>query len=84
MASATVTTDLNQYCHLPGIEVVQLEVTDGDDYVSKKFKTILGAIATGNEDNDQHINVTLSGQTATINYNGMTDQEITLMLFGIK
>lgn len=66
----------------PSKEVVTLEVTDGETYVSRKFKTILGATATGNEDVDAHINVTFSSATATINYAAQTDKDITLVLYG--
>ena len=65
-------------------EVVRLEVTDGETYISKKFGTILGAVASGNEDVDAHINVTWSGATATINYASQTDKDITLVLWGRK
>ena len=82
MAAATVTNYIQTA--LPSIEVVQLTVSDGETYVSRKFRSISGAIASGNEDNDAHINVTLSTNTATINYAGMTDQLVTLVLFGIK
>ncbi len=82
MAAATVIQDCADFVHNPNIEVVTLEVTDGETYVSRKFQTILGAIATGNEDQDAHINVVFSGSTATINYAAMTDKDITLMLFG--
>ncbi len=68
----------------PTSEVVRLEVTDGETYISKKFGTITGAIASGNEDQDAHINVTFSGGTATINYAAMTDKDITLQLWGRK
>lgn len=63
-------------------ETVNLTVTDGETYVSRKFKLIQEASACGNEDNDAHINVTISGQTATINYAAMTDQIVTLTLYG--
>ena len=70
--------------HIPGMELVQLEVTDGETYMSQRFKTITKALASGNQDNDAHINVTFSGQTATINYAAQTDQKVTLALFGRK
>jgi hypothetical protein len=69
---------------LPSIEVVTLEVSDGETYTSRKFKIVLGAIATGNEDQDAHINAVPDGTTGlvTINYAGMTNKDITLVLFG--
>lgn len=72
------------YIHDPTCEVVQLTVTNAETYISKKFSTIYGAIATGNEDIDAHLNVTFSGATATINYAGQTDKLVTLVLYGLK
>ncbi len=71
---------------LPSIEVVTLEVTDGETYTSKKFKVVTAAIATGNEDVDAHINAVPDGTTGlvTINYAAQTDKDITLTLFGRK
>ena len=80
MAAATITEYIE--VPLPCIEVVRLTCTDGETFKSRKFKTISGAVASGNQDNDAHINVSFSGQTATINYAGMTDQLVTLVLFG--
>ena len=83
MGAATVTNQLSgEYVHIGGIEVVHLTVDDGDTYKSKKFSVILGAIATGNTDTDADLNVEFSGQTATINWNGVSADLITLMLFG--
>lgn len=80
MTAATVTTDLA--INNPCMEVVQLTLSDGNTYVSKKFSTITAAVASGNEDQDAHINVTFSGGTATINYASMTTKKVTLVLFG--
>ena len=80
MTAATVTKRLD--IHSPGIEVVQLTLTDGETYSSQKFGTILAAVASGNEDNDAHINVTFSGRTATVNYAAQTDEKVTLVLYG--
>lgn len=84
MVAADVTTKVYEYDHNPSREVVVLTVSDGETYTSVKFKTLLAAIATGNEDVDAYLNVTLSGQVATINYAAQTDKKITLELFGIK
>lgn len=80
MTAATVTKRFETQS--PGIEVVQLTLTDGETYVSRKFGTILAAVVSGNEDNDAHINVTFSGQTATVNYASMSDELVTLVLYG--
>ena len=66
----------------PSFEVVQLEVTDGDIYISKKFDIVRVAIASGNEDQDAHINCTISNKAVTLNYAGMTDKDVTLFLCG--
>ena len=84
MAAATITTAANVYDHNPGQETVLLTVSDGETYGSKRFKTITKAQATGNEDIDAHLNVTFTGQTATINYDGQTDKLVTLTLWGRK
>ena len=84
MPDATITQDLREFCNVPGIEAVYLEVSDGETYQSKKFSVILGAIATPNEDADADLNVTFSGKTATINYAAQTDRNMTLVLFGRK
>lgn len=82
MAAATVANYLE--INNPCMEVVQLTVTEGETYVCKKLGKITGAVISGNEDNDAHINVTFTGATATIHYAGMTDQLVTLTLFGTK
>ena len=67
----------------PSYEVVQLEVTDGDIYESKKFSIVRVAIASGNENIDAHINCTFSGSAVTINYASQTDKDVTLFLAGV-
>ncbi len=84
MADATITTEAYNWAHIPGIEVVVLTATDGEQYRSTKFQTILGASVTLNANTDADINVTFSGQVATLNLNGVTDDLVTLLLFGIK
>lgn len=66
----------------PYEEVVQLEVSNGETYDSQKFAVIKGAIICGNENVDAHINVTFSTITATIQYAGQTDKDVTLVLYG--
>ena len=82
MTAATVTNRLE--VNDPTMEVVQLTVTDGETYVSKKFGAITAAVATGNEDVDADLNVSFSGGTATINYASQTDKKVTLVLWGRK
>ena len=81
MAAATIIDRVNEWFHMPGMEVVTLTVTNAETFVSK-FGTIRAAVVTGNEDIDAHINVTFSGATATINYAGQTDKKVTLVLWG--
>lgn len=80
MTAATVTRRFETQAI--GVEVVQLTLTDGETYVSRKFATILAAVVSGNEDNDAHINVTFSDGTATVNYASQTDEKVTLVLYG--
>ena len=61
MAAATITQKADEYDHLPSREVVQLTVSDGETYTSIKFETVLTAQATGNEEIDAHLNVSISG-----------------------
>ena len=82
MAAATITNRLEN--NDPTCEVVQLTVTDGETYVSRKFGTITAAIATGNSDVDADLNVEFSGATATINWAGQTDKLLTLVIWGRK
>ena len=84
MGDATITTKVYEFDHTPGQETVVLTASDGETYTSTKFKTIKAAQATGNQDNDAHINVSFSGQVATINYDGMTNKLVTLTLWGQK
>jgi len=82
MAVATVTRRIQT--NNPNSEAAVLTLSDGETYVSQKFGTITAAIASGNQDNDAHINVTYTGGTATVNYDGMTNQLVTLKIWGIK
>lgn len=66
----------------PYEEVVQLELSNGETYISRKFAVIKAAIVCGNENIDEHINVTFTDRTATIQYNGQTDKDVTLVLYG--
>ena len=80
MTAATITREVQTAD--PACEVVVLTVSNGETYVSQKFGTIVAAAVCGNEDVDAHINVTYSGQTATIQYAGQTDKLVTLQLWG--
>ena len=82
MAAATIIDQVNEWFHMPGMEVVTLTVSDGETYTSKKFATIKGATGTANEDEDAELNVTFSGQVATINWASVTDKKATIILFG--
>jgi len=82
MAAATITRYLE--VNDPTCEVVVLTASDGETYVSKKFATILAAVATANSDDDAELNVTYTGGTATINFASVTDKLVTLVLWGRK
>lgn len=80
MADATITENVE--IHVPGMEVVNLVVSDGETYTSKKFGLIKGAVVCSNDDSDAEINVEFSGAVATINWAGITDGNATLVLYG--
>ena len=85
MAAATILQDIREYCNVPGIEVVRLEVSDGETYASRKFSSIMGVIPGLNSDNDlAGFNATYSGKTVTVNHTGAADRVVTLMIFGAK
>lgn len=80
MADATV-TELVQIPN-PNMEIVNLVVSDGETYTSRKFANIKGAVATSNDDSDAALNVEFSGNVATVNWASVTDGNLTLVLFG--
>lgn len=84
MTAATVTEYVQT--GLPSIEVVRLTATNDETYVSRKFETILGAIATANVDDGtldlEDIQVSFSSGTATIHCASASDSLMTLVLFG--
>ncbi len=85
MTAADITTKAYNWDHNPGQETVVLEVSDGETYTSRKFKKIHAAHVTGNTDVDTAgLNVTFTGQVATINWNGVSDNAVTLTLWGKK
>ena len=84
MTAATILQKIYNWIHVPGMEVVSLTLTDGETYQSKHFNTLLGAVVCSNNDNDNHINVEISGAVATVNWNSATDLACTLILFGKK
>ena len=84
MAAATIIEQVNNWAHSTYMEVVTLTVSNAETYTSKKFKTILAAIATANADDNAELNVTFSGQVATLNWASVTDKAVTLVLWGIQ
>ena len=87
MAAADVNETLQEWAHIPGIEVVQLEASNDETYTSKKFSTVLGALATTNGDVGSQATetaVTISGATVTLRNSNLSDTDVTLMLFGIQ
>lgn len=81
---ADIDQELLDFVHAPYMEVVRLDVSDNETYKSKKFQTILGAVATSNEATDGYIQVTFSGPIATFHTTAGADKITTLVLFGVK
>lgn len=81
----TVKAVLKDYVHNPNMEVVLITASEGEEYRSTKFNAIIGALVTNNEDVDSYVNVTYSGQVATIHSSsGTPDIDMCLVLFGRK
>jgi len=80
MAAADETTYVN-VTH-PDMEVVVLELTDGETWKSRKFSTVLAVFPSWGEDTDGDINWTQSAGTITINAAGASDSVICLLVFG--
>ncbi len=87
MAPATIKEDVSEWAHIPGIEVVQLEASNDETYTSKKFATVLGALATTNGDVGSQATetaVTINGAVVTLRNSNLSDTDVTLVLFGQK
>lgn len=84
MGDITPTLKTFEFIHDPTIEVVELTVTDGDTYTSRKFRKVLGAIVTRTTNTDGHTNVVPNGQTVTIYGASASGTTMTLLLFGIR
>ena len=84
MADVTIKAVLKDYVHHPNMEVVLITASNAEEYRSTKFSAILGALVTNNEDNDGYVNVTFSGQVATIFSTASADTDMCLVLFGRK
>ena len=88
MALATVTTRVETKD--PSVEVVQLTVSDGETYTSRKFQTIQAASLTLNVANagftDEIASVSFAAGVATIELIGTdtTDLLATLVLYGVR
>ena len=84
MALVDVSTKVYEFAHSPNMEVVVIDASEGEEYKSVKFKTILAASLTLNEDSDGYVIATFSGQTATIHSTSGADKTMTLVLWGRK
>ena len=85
MTEATIT--YNAEINDPTREVVQLTVSSGETYISKKFGTVKTAIATLNEASGvtaTELLATISGATVTITSTGLADKLLTLEITGYK
>jgi hypothetical protein len=73
---------------IPDMEVVRLEATDGETYISRKFSKVLGASLTLNDDSDLASNAVItqgtSGAQASVALNIVTGTDVacTLVLYG--
>ena len=79
---ADVTDVSTVEAHIPGLEILTCVASDGETYTSKKFANIRAATAMSNDDNDAALNVEFSDAVATINWAGVTDGNLTLVLYG--
>ena len=87
MTDADINEKVYEWVHAPYMEVVQLEASNDESYTSRKFKTVLAAIATTNGDVGSQATetaVTISGQTVTLRNSNLSDTNVTLVLFGKK
>lgn len=67
---------------VPTMELVLLTLTDGETFVSRKFKAPKAAIPFWMENTDGDINATISSQTVTVNAAGASDSSIGLLIIG--
>ena len=83
MAAVTVNNRLNNYCHIPGQEIVDVScAATGDTFQSEKFSVVIAAHLTCLENASVDPNVTVSSKTATLNYTGGGARRFTLTLYG--
>lgn len=83
MTAATQTTE--PVYPTPNMEFVVLTASDGETYVSEKFKTVQSAHGTIMEDfgtNMTPVSCAVSSATVTIHWDGVTDKKVALMLTG--
>lgn len=67
------------------MEAVQLTVTDGYTYRSRKFDSVWAALVCMNTNTDAHVEVVTDGtHTVTIGSVGGSDEIMSLLLFGTK
>ena len=84
MTEATVSARLE--VNDPTCEVVVLQATDAETYISKKFGKIRAVQATSNDSTGTGtaICAPFSGGTVTIKWAGITDKDCTLTIYGSK
>ena len=81
MVAATVLQYVD--IHIPFLEIVVIEVSDGETYDSRKLSVVDAVLPGLNSDNDlSGFNATRSGKTVTINHTGTADRRVTLLLAG--
>jgi len=85
MVEATLTSNLE--INDPTCEVVILTFSDGYTYTSKKFGSVLGGLATFNEDTETltyPVSLAISGGIVTLHCEGVSSKKICLVLYGTK
>ena len=85
MTAATITNRLDN--NEPTTEVVQLTVSDGETYVSRKFGSVSSVNFAFNEDMATLAVVpgfAISGATITFHCTGVTDKLVCVTLYGRK
>ena len=86
MTAATITKKVYEFNipAIPGIEVVQLTVTDGETYTAKNLSVVEAVQVTYGADpaTGNPVGATISGNTVTFQCTGATDVLMYVTLYG--
>ncbi len=80
MVEATLSEQLESF--QPGVDVVVLTASDAETWASRLLGTVKAAVLSLNADTDGDTNVTISGNVVTMNLAGVTDDKVTLTMWG--